>query len=296
MTIEEFDKIFASQGQRCAICGAKEPGGKRRWNVDHCHSTHKVRGILCFNCNAALGALKDNPLTLCAAIFYLNLKGVNMTVLNFDAFQYDPTQGGSICFPLGDYRLEITKVEPQQVKDNPGAGYLAIHLTCVDGDLKGMTQIDRLNIYNPSEVAKRIALQQLAAYAFAIGRPQLATSEQMLGGKLICTIGPQTDNPKYSEVKQIKCPDGSLPINPNKGGNQPAPQQGAPAQPGWGAPAAQAPPADPGAATWGAGTQPPAGAAAPPWGGQPAPPAAGAPPWASGFAAPAASATPPWVK
>jgi hypothetical protein len=136
--------------------------------------------------------------------------------LNFNAFDFDPTQGGSICFPLADYRLEITKVEPVQVKDNPNAGYLAIHLTCVDGDLKGMVQVDRLNIYNPSEVAKRIALQQLAAYAFAIGRPQLATSEQMLGGKLICTIGPQADNPKYSEVKMIKCPDGSLPVNPNK--------------------------------------------------------------------------------
>jgi len=209
--------------------------------------------------------------------------------LNFNAFDFDPTQGGSICFPLGDYRLEITKVEPMQVKDNPGAGYLAVHLTCVDGDLKGMVQIDRLNIYNPSEVAKRIALQQLAAYAFAIGRPQLATTEQMIGGRLICTIGPQADNPKYSEVKVVKCPDGSLPVNPNKSGNQPAPQhvqQTQPAQQGWGAPPAM-PPADPGQ-----------GAAPPAWGSQPAASAA-APPWGSpspAGATPAASATPPWVK
>ena len=206
--------------------------------------------------------------------------------LNFNAFDFDPTQGGSICFPLGDYRLEITKVEPQQVKDNPGAGYLAIHLTCVDGDLKGMVQIDRLNIYNPSEVAKRIALQQLAAYAFAIGRPQLATTEQMIGGRLICTIGPQTDNPKYSEVKQIKCADGSLPVNPQKSGNQPAPQQAATPQPGWGAPpAAQAPPPVD------------SGAAAPPWAGGAAAPPSGAPPWGSApTGAPAASAAPPWAK
>jgi hypothetical protein len=189
--------------------------------------------------------------------------------LNFNAFDFDPSQGGSICFPLGDYRLEITKVEPMQVKDNPGAGYLAIHLTCVDGDLKGMTQIDRLNIYNQSEVAKRIALQNLAAYAFAIGRPQLATSEQMIGGKLICTIGPQTDNPKYSEVKAIKCPDGSLPVNPNKTGSQAAP---APAQTGWGAASPPAPEAAP------------AGGGAPPWG-QPA-----------GGGSPATGAAPPWVK
>ena len=205
--------------------------------------------------------------------------------LNFDAFQYDPTQGGSVCFPLADYRLEITKVEPAQVKDNPGAGYLAIHLTCVDGDLKGMVQIDRLNIYNPSEVAKRIALQQLAAYAFAIGRPQLATTEQMLGGKLVATIGPQADNPKYSEVKVIKCSDGSLPVNPQKRGTQPAAQH------------APAPPADSGQPTWAASAQPPAAAAAPPWGGQPAAPVAAAPPWGSPAAgAPPASAAPPWAK
>jgi hypothetical protein len=212
--------------------------------------------------------------------------------LRFNAFDFDPTQGGSICFPLADYRLEITKVEPVAVKDNPNAGFLAIHLTCVDGELKGMVQIDRLNIYNPSEVAKRIAFQQLAAYAFAIGRPQLATSEQMLGGRLICTIGPQLDNTKYSEVKMIKCPDGSLPVNPQKGGNQPAPQQGAPAAQGWGAapPAAAAmPPAvDAGAGAGGA----------PPWGAPAAAPGSAAPPWGqpTGGAPPAASTTPPWAK
>lgn len=212
--------------------------------------------------------------------------------LNFNGFDYDPAQGGSICFPLGDYRLTITKAEPMQVKDNPGAGYLAITLTVVDGDLKGMTQVDRLNIFNPSEVAKRIALQQLAAYAFAIGRPQLATTEQMIGGNLIATIGPQADNPKYSEVKTIKCPDGSLPVNPNKGGNnqqaaaqrQEVQQQAPPANQGWGTQAPPAaPPADPG-----------------PWAGNQAPASAGTPPWAGagggGASAPAQSATPPWVK
>ena len=206
--------------------------------------------------------------------------------LNFNGFDYDPTQGGSVCFPLADYRLEITKVEPMQVKDNPGAGYLAIHLMCVDGDLKGMVQIDRLNIYNPSEVAKQIALRQLAAYAFAIGRPQLATTEQMLGGKLIATIGPQIDNPKYSEVKTIKCPDGSLPVNPQKSGNQAAQAQQQPAQTGWGSntpPATQQQPASEAQPSWATGA-PPAGAAAPPWAG------------ASTGAAPAASAAPPWAK
>ena len=203
--------------------------------------------------------------------------------LNFDAFQFDPTQGGSVCFPLGDYRLEITKVEPMQVKDNPGAGYLAVHLTCVDGDLKGMVQVDRLNIYNPSEVAKQIALKQLAAYAFAIGRPQLATTEAMLGGRLICTIGPQTDNPKYSEVKVVKCPDGSLPVNPNKGGgaqqSQPIQQQQPAPTQGWGNAAPQTASAPAPGTPW-TGGQPAAEGAQPAWGGTQAPAASNQPPWA----------------
>lgn len=205
--------------------------------------------------------------------------------LKFNAHDYDPSQGGSICFPLGDYKFEITGAEPKVVKDNPNAGYLELSLTCVEGELRGQVQKDRLNIFSDKETPKRIAHQQLSAYAFAIGRPFLATTEQMLGGRLIATVGPQSDDPKYSEVKVVKCPDGSAPQRPPQQGAAPAPApasgqawggQPAAAQPGWASAAAPAPAAAP-------------AAAAPPWGG-PAPAAAPAssgtgqatsPPWAT---------------
>ncbi|MFF3290030.1 endonuclease VII domain-containing protein [Streptomyces sp. NPDC003023] len=40
-------------------------------HVDHCHRTGRVRGVLCFNCNSAIGKLGDDPDTLRRAIAYL---------------------------------------------------------------------------------------------------------------------------------------------------------------------------------------------------------------------------------
>ena len=39
--------------------------------VDHCHETGRLRGVLCFNCNSAIGKLGDDPDTLRRAIAYL---------------------------------------------------------------------------------------------------------------------------------------------------------------------------------------------------------------------------------
>lgn len=43
--------------------------------VDHCHDTGKIRGLLCHNCNRALGLLKDSVHTLESAIDYLEKTG-----------------------------------------------------------------------------------------------------------------------------------------------------------------------------------------------------------------------------
>ena len=206
--------------------------------------------------------------------------------LPFNAFDYDPTQMLSMSFPLADYPVEITHAEPKIVKDNPGAGYLELTLTILDGQYRGMAQQHRLNLFNPSEVAKRIANQELAAICFAINRPYLQDSSQLIGGRFLATIGPQDDNAKYSEVKVVKCPDGTLPVRPAQGA--PAPQASgtmAPAPPPtqptaapqWGPPQPSVPPAVP----------PPSAPSAPPWASAqqqgtnpPAPvPAGNMPPW-----------------
>lgn len=59
MTPEDYEELREQQGGGCAICGGVN--GKGDLHVDHCHSSGKVRGLLCFKCNAAVGLLKDDP-------------------------------------------------------------------------------------------------------------------------------------------------------------------------------------------------------------------------------------------
>jgi hypothetical protein len=74
ITYEDYEKILEDQNYCCAICGEEENGNSRtsgRLFVDHCHSTGKVRGLLCSRCNHGLGHFRDNPNLLNNAIQYL---------------------------------------------------------------------------------------------------------------------------------------------------------------------------------------------------------------------------------
>ena len=60
------------QGNVCAICGTDTPGGRGQFHADHDHKTNQPRGVLCHNCNVALGNFQDNLEILQSAIEYLN--------------------------------------------------------------------------------------------------------------------------------------------------------------------------------------------------------------------------------
>lgn len=68
----EFAEMLASQCGGCALCGSQSPGGRwENFHVDHCHETGRVRGILCYGCNVALGRLGDNEAGLKRALAYV---------------------------------------------------------------------------------------------------------------------------------------------------------------------------------------------------------------------------------
>lgn len=70
LTPAQYDEMLKAQGGGCAICG-KKPTTKKRLGVDHDHTTGKVRGILCDQCNHAVGLLGDDPDRMMAAAAYL---------------------------------------------------------------------------------------------------------------------------------------------------------------------------------------------------------------------------------
>lgn len=72
-----YQELVERFGDKCRICGtAPNPPnsgmGSGRLNIDHCHESHRVRGLLCASCNRGLGYFKDDPGRLQAAITYLN--------------------------------------------------------------------------------------------------------------------------------------------------------------------------------------------------------------------------------
>lgn len=67
LTIEDYERLLAEQRGGCALCGSTD-----RLCVDHDHETGRVRGILCFKCNTAIGMLGDSAAGLRRAFEYLD--------------------------------------------------------------------------------------------------------------------------------------------------------------------------------------------------------------------------------
>lgn len=57
LTIQDWDKILEYQDGRCFIC--RKLPRETRFHTDHDHKTGLVRGLLCSQCNRALGKAED---------------------------------------------------------------------------------------------------------------------------------------------------------------------------------------------------------------------------------------------
>ncbi|ANA86370.1 endonuclease VII [Gordonia phage OneUp] len=68
ISLAEYNDLLDEQDGKCAICHTVA-----KLHVDHCHATGKKRGLLCSQCNTAIGLLKEDLNLLSRAAEYLEL-------------------------------------------------------------------------------------------------------------------------------------------------------------------------------------------------------------------------------
>lgn len=78
ISFRTYRLMLEDQKGLCKICGSEgfimnKDRHKMKLVIDHCHTTGKVRGLLCHNCNRALGLFQDSTDNLKRAIDYLNV-------------------------------------------------------------------------------------------------------------------------------------------------------------------------------------------------------------------------------
>jgi hypothetical protein len=80
LTVDDYYAMLTKQGGACALCRSTNPdSGSRRYkkhvrlmfDVDHCHITKKVRGLLCTRCNRLVGLANDSADTARKLVDYL---------------------------------------------------------------------------------------------------------------------------------------------------------------------------------------------------------------------------------
>jgi hypothetical protein len=208
----------------------------------------------------------------------------------FNAADVRPNAGGQDVIPSGVYRVQITRTEMKPTKDGSGA-YLEVGMSVIDGDHKGATVVDRLNLKNQNAKAVEIAYGSLSAICHVTGVLAMQDTQQLHGRpfqvKVLCS--PRQDDPSKqgNEVKGYYDANGNEPGAVAAPAAPPAPV--APAAPAAAPVAAPVAPAAPAAAPVAAPVAPAAPAAAP----APAAPPVAAPAVAP---APAAPAAPPWAQ
>ena len=68
ITLEQYNAMSQEQDNVCFICKQQ-----KKLVVDHCHNTGAVRGLLCNECNTAIGFLKETPQYFINALEYLEV-------------------------------------------------------------------------------------------------------------------------------------------------------------------------------------------------------------------------------
>ncbi len=75
ITLDDYERMCVVQASLCAICRKPETwqrnGVTVSLSVDHDHVTKKVRELLCYQCNTALGKVRESEEVLLSMLAYI---------------------------------------------------------------------------------------------------------------------------------------------------------------------------------------------------------------------------------
>lgn len=79
ISLADRDEMIKRQDGKCPICNNLLQGGQKQ-AIDHCHTTGKVRAVLCTRCNLLVGFIeKDFEHTVRALDYIAQHRGINNT-------------------------------------------------------------------------------------------------------------------------------------------------------------------------------------------------------------------------
>jgi hypothetical protein len=118
----------------------------------------------------------------------------------FDAASVEPNAPLE-ALPPGDYRVQILQSEMRVTKAGTGQ-ILWLDMEVLEGPLKGRHLYDQLNLINPNPTAEEIAQRTLSAICHAVGKLQVADSEELHFQPLLVRVAVKPNG--YNEVKGYK--------------------------------------------------------------------------------------------
>ncbi len=118
----------------------------------------------------------------------------------FDASSVEPNAPLE-ALPPGEYRVQILQSEMRVTKAGTGQ-MLWLDMEVLDGPHQGRHVYDQLNLINPNPTAEEIAQRILSAICHAIGKLQVADSEELHFLPMLVRVAVRPNG--YNEVKGYK--------------------------------------------------------------------------------------------
>ena len=81
VSVFDYAEMMLKQDGKCALCGGGPRGKRVDLDVDHDHTTGKVRALLCTPCNVFVGRVEKNAQLLERIQIYLKEHGTTVNIL-----------------------------------------------------------------------------------------------------------------------------------------------------------------------------------------------------------------------